>query len=97
MILSAASPSSYFLGRLFRTMEKYITAKAASNTPPNIKIKVVTIFSFAGRPQPSLTLRSLQAVRRLIGAKGRLIHIHGLRAGAVSSRNPISDAVNAKR
>jgi hypothetical protein len=26
-------------------MEKYITAKAASNTPPNIKIKVVTICS----------------------------------------------------
>jgi hypothetical protein len=28
-----------------RTKEKYIKAKAASNTPPNIKIKVVTICS----------------------------------------------------
>jgi hypothetical protein len=27
-------------------MEKYITANAASNTPPNIKIKVVTIVKF---------------------------------------------------
>jgi hypothetical protein len=34
---------SYVLGRLLRTKEKYITAKAASNTPPNIRIKVVTI------------------------------------------------------
>ena len=27
-------------------IEKYITANAASNTPPNIKIKVVTIVQF---------------------------------------------------
>jgi hypothetical protein len=33
------------LGCLLRTKEKYIKAKAASNTPPNIKIKVVTICS----------------------------------------------------
>jgi hypothetical protein len=33
------------LGCLLRTKEKYIRAKAASNTPPNIKIKVVTICS----------------------------------------------------
>jgi hypothetical protein len=38
-----ATPSSYVLGRPLRTTEKYITAKAASNTPPTIKIKVVTI------------------------------------------------------
>ena len=38
-------PSSHFLRRLVRAAEKYITAKAASNTPPNIKIKVVTICS----------------------------------------------------
>jgi hypothetical protein len=31
---------------LLRTIEKYITANAASNTPPNIKIKVVTILQF---------------------------------------------------
>ncbi len=33
----------YFFGCLPRTAAKYMTAKAASNTPPNIKIKVVTI------------------------------------------------------
>jgi hypothetical protein len=33
----------YVLGRVLRTREKYITAKAASSTPPTIKIKVVTI------------------------------------------------------
>ncbi len=37
------SPFSYVLGRVLRTREKYITAKAASSTPPTIKIKVVTI------------------------------------------------------
>jgi hypothetical protein len=38
-------PAAYFLGCLHRTNKKYIKAKAANNTPPNIKIKVVTIFS----------------------------------------------------
>jgi hypothetical protein len=33
----------YFLRCLLRIMEKYIAAKAASSTPPNIRIKVVTI------------------------------------------------------
>ena len=28
-------------------MEKYITANAASNTPPNIKIRLVTIVQFS--------------------------------------------------
>jgi hypothetical protein len=37
-----------FLGCLIHIMERYIVAKAASKTPPNIKIKVVTI----GRPFP---------------------------------------------
>jgi hypothetical protein len=35
-------PSFYVPRRLRRTTERYITAKAASNTPPTIKIKVVT-------------------------------------------------------
>jgi hypothetical protein len=35
----------YFLRCLLRIMEKYIAAKAASSTPPNIRIKVVTICS----------------------------------------------------
>ena len=38
-----ATPSSYVLDHPLRTTEKYITAKAASNTPPTIKIKVATI------------------------------------------------------
>jgi hypothetical protein len=28
-------------------MEKYITANAASNTPPNVKIRLVTIVQFS--------------------------------------------------
>jgi hypothetical protein len=42
------------LGCLLRTKEKYIKAKAASNTPPNIKIKVVTICSpiFISKKEP---------------------------------------------
>jgi len=39
------TPSSYVLGRFLRAKEKYITAKAASNTPPTIKIKVVTMLN----------------------------------------------------
>ena len=39
------TPSSYVLGLLLRTREKYITAKATSSTSPTIKIKVVTIAS----------------------------------------------------
>jgi hypothetical protein len=37
------SPFSYFLGCLLRATERYITVKAASNTAPKMKIKVVTI------------------------------------------------------
>jgi hypothetical protein len=37
--------ASYVLGRLLRTREKYITAKAASNTPPTIKIMIVTMLN----------------------------------------------------
>jgi hypothetical protein len=47
------------LGWLLRTKEKYITAKAASNTPPNIKIKVVTICS-----PISISKKSLFGVQR---------------------------------
>ncbi len=39
--------ATYVLRCLFRTKEKYITAKVASNTPPTIKIKVVTIAQFS--------------------------------------------------
>ena len=39
------APFSYGLGRLHRTIDKYITAKATSNTPPTIKIKAVTILN----------------------------------------------------
>jgi hypothetical protein len=49
------------LGCLLRTKEKYIKAKAASNTPPNIKIKVVTICS-----PISISKKSLVGVQRLI-------------------------------
>ena len=37
--------AAYFLRCLLRIMEKYIAAKAASSTPPNIRIKVVIICS----------------------------------------------------
>jgi hypothetical protein len=44
-------------------MEKYITANAASNTPPNIKIKVVTILLaylyFEGAPGRRLAAPNL--------------------------------------
>ena len=43
----AADAFSYFLGCLLRAIEKYITAKAASNTPPTNKIRVVTIVQFS--------------------------------------------------
>jgi hypothetical protein len=52
---------SYFLGCLLRTKERYIRAKAASNTPPNIKIKVVTICS-----PFFISKKSLVGVQRLI-------------------------------
>ena len=41
----AAHAFFYVLRRLLRTKEKYITAKAASNTPPTIKIKVVPLLN----------------------------------------------------
>ena len=67
--------SSYFLGCLFRTMEKYMTAKATSNTPPNIKIKVVTICSPASIMKKSLVGVSaanlLTRRRRAAGSKLR--------------------------
>jgi hypothetical protein len=50
-----------FWADLLRTKEKYIRAKAASNTPPNIKIKVVTICSAI-----SISKKSLIGVQRLI-------------------------------
>ena len=54
----AADASSYVLGRFLRTREKYITAKAASNTPPTIKIKVVTIAQFSSAGPYNLRPRS---------------------------------------
>ena len=61
-----AAPSTsppYFRDCLLRTMEKYITANAASNTPPNIKIKVVTILLaylyFEGAPGRRLAAPNL--------------------------------------
>ena len=45
--------SSHLLDCLLRTIEKYMTASAASNTPPNIKISVVTIVQ-----SPSLRARA---------------------------------------
>lgn len=53
--------SPYFLGCLLRTKEKYTRPKAASNTPPNIKIKVVTICS-----PISISKKSLVGVQLLI-------------------------------
>ncbi len=47
VLTTSFETASYVLGRLLRTTEKYITAKAASNTPPTIKIKVVTIAQFS--------------------------------------------------
>jgi hypothetical protein len=58
-------PSSYVLGRLLRTKEKYITAKAASNTPPTIKIKVVTIAQFSSAGPYNVRHRSYRHERRL--------------------------------
>ncbi len=52
---------SHFLDWLLRIKEKYITAKAASSTPPNIKIKVVTICS-----PISISKNSLFRIQRLI-------------------------------
>ena len=56
--------SSYVLRRLLRTKEKYITAKAASNAPPTIKIKVVMLNS---RPLDLINVRhrSYRHERRL--------------------------------
>ena len=47
MIDRAAEAFFLCSGRLLRPREKYITANAASNTPPTIKIKVVTIAQFS--------------------------------------------------
>jgi hypothetical protein len=57
----AADASSYVLGRLLRTREKYIMAKAASSTPPTIKIEVVTIAQFSSAGPYSLRPRKLPA------------------------------------
>jgi hypothetical protein len=57
----AADASSYVLGRLLRTREKYIMAKAASSTPPTIKIEVVTIVQFSSAGPYSLRPRKLPA------------------------------------
>ena len=54
----AADASSYFLGRLLRTREKYIMAKAASSTPPTIKIEVVTMAHFSSAGPYSLRPRN---------------------------------------
>jgi hypothetical protein len=43
----ASNAFFYIPRRLRRTTERYITAKAASNTPPTIKIKVVTNGQFS--------------------------------------------------
>jgi hypothetical protein len=45
-MVSGPMTSSHLLGCLLRTIEKYITANAASNTPPNIKIKIVSVVQF---------------------------------------------------
>jgi len=60
------TPSSFYvLRRLLRTKEKYITAKAASNTPPTIKIKVVTIAQFSSAGPYNVRRSSYQHERRL--------------------------------
>ena len=38
--------SSYLLGCLLRTREKYITAKAASNTPPILRLRLSPLYSY---------------------------------------------------
>jgi len=58
----AADASSYVLGRLLRTREKYIMAKAASSTPATIKIEVVTIAQFSSAGPYSLRPRKLPVV-----------------------------------
>ncbi len=69
---AAPTPSSYVLGRLLRTTEKYIRAKAASNTPPTIKIKVVTIAQFSSAGPYNVRHRSYRREWRSSGrGKGR--------------------------
>ena len=63
------TPSTYVLGRFLRSTDKYITAKAASNTPPNIKIRVVTISS--GALYPSRVNGVLRLLLSGTGGPGR--------------------------
>src|SRR5271169_5217060 len=77
-----------FLGRLLRTSEKYITAKAASNTPPTIKIKVVTIAQFSSAGPYSLCPRSYRHERRLALGSAALCLPDARRAQA---RAPLND------
>jgi hypothetical protein len=39
------TPSSYVLGRFLRTKEKYITAKAASSTPPLSGLRLLPLLN----------------------------------------------------
>jgi hypothetical protein len=71
------TPSSYVPGRLLRTKERYITAKAASSTPPTIKIKVVTIALFSSAGPYNLRPRSYRHERRVV-----------VRAAAVAALQP---------
>jgi len=59
------TPSSCVQGRFLRAREKYITAKAASSTPPTIKIKVVTIAQFSSAGPHRLGPRGYRHERRL--------------------------------
>jgi hypothetical protein len=65
MDASSAISRNARLGRFLRTREKYITAKAASSTPPTIKIKVVTIAQFSSAGPYNLDPRSYRHERRL--------------------------------
>ena len=60
------TPSSYVLGRFPRTREKYITAKAASSTPPTIRIKFVTIAQFSSAGPYNLCPRSYRHERCVV-------------------------------
>lgn len=71
------TPSSYVLGRLLRTSEKYVTAKAASNTPPTIKIKVVTIAQFSSAASPERKQIALRTARSADEQRGLALGAFG--------------------
>ena len=92
MPIAPLTPSSYVLGRFLRPREKYITAKAASNTL-TIKIKVVIIaqFSSAG-PYISVLVATARAMLSVGFCRLSLPHARRAQARAVlDDKHPFTD------